>query len=54
MDIVNFDHCDMIIGTPYIRHNKVQLDFENDRVIVNGIAMPATKVTLADTDGQLH
>jgi hypothetical protein len=30
MDIVNFDHYDMIIGTPYMRCNKVQLDFENN------------------------
>jgi hypothetical protein len=30
MDIANFDRYDMIIGTPYMRHNKVQLDFEND------------------------
>jgi hypothetical protein len=54
MDIAKFDHYDMIIGTPYMRHNKVQLDFENDQVIVNRVATPATKVTLADTDGQLH
>jgi hypothetical protein len=54
MDIANFDHYNMIIGTPYMRQNKVQLDFENDQVIVNGIAMPATKVTLADTDGWLR
>jgi hypothetical protein len=54
MDIANFDRYDMIIGTPYMRHNKVQLDFENDQVIVNGVATPATKVTLADTDGRLR
>jgi hypothetical protein len=45
MDIANFDRYDMIIGTPYMRRNKVQLDFENDQVIVNRVAMPATKVT---------
>jgi hypothetical protein len=54
IDIVNFDHYDMIIGTPYMRHNKVQLDLENDQVIVNGVATPAMKVTLADTDGRLR
>jgi hypothetical protein len=30
MDIANFDCYNMIIGTPYMRHNKVELDFEND------------------------
>jgi hypothetical protein len=30
MDIANFDCYDMIIGTPYMRRNKVQLDFENN------------------------
>jgi hypothetical protein len=54
MDIANFNRYDMTIGTPYMRHNKVQLDFENDQVIVNGVATPAMKVTLADTDGRLH
>ena len=54
MDVANFDRYDMIIGTPYMRQNKVQLDFENDQVIVNGVATPATKVTLADTDGRLR
>jgi hypothetical protein len=54
MDIVNFDRYDMIIGTPYMRANKVCLDFENNIVIVNGVATPATKVLLHDTDGRLH
>jgi hypothetical protein len=54
MDIANFDHYNMIISTPYMRANKVHLDFENNQVIVNGVAPAATKVILADTDGQLR
>jgi hypothetical protein len=54
MDVANFDRYDMIIGTPYMRSNKVHLDFENDQVIVNGVATAATKVILADTDGRLR
>jgi hypothetical protein len=54
MDIANFDRYDMIIGTPFMRKNKVHLDFENDRIVINGIATPATPVELLDTDGQLR
>ena len=54
MDIANFDRYDMIVGTPFMRANRVHLDFEHDRVIVNGVATPATKVKLADTDGRLR
>jgi hypothetical protein len=53
MDIANFECYDMIIGTPYMRANKVHLDFENDQVIVNRVATAAMKVTLADTDRRL-
>ena len=54
MDITNFDRYDMIVGTPFMRANRVHLDFEHNWVIVNGVAMPATKVKLADTDGRLR
>ena len=54
MDIANFDRYDMIIGTPFMRTNKVHLDFEKDQVVVNGVATKATKVKLADTDGRLR
>jgi hypothetical protein len=54
MDIANFDRYDMIIGTPFMRANRVHLDFENDRVIVNGVATRATKVQLNDTDTRLR
>jgi hypothetical protein len=50
MDIANFDCYDMIIGTPFMRANQVQLDFENNRVIVNRVATNATKVQLNNTD----
>ena len=41
MDVANFDQYNMIIGTPFIRENKVQLDFVNDWVVVNGMAILA-------------
>ncbi|KAF8223419.1 hypothetical protein L208DRAFT_1316812, partial [Tricholoma matsutake] len=43
VDIVNFDHYDMIIGTPFMHRNKVILDFENKQVIINGTPTPAVK-----------
>jgi hypothetical protein len=36
VDIANFDHYEMIIGTPFIRRNKVVLDFGMDEVIFRG------------------
>jgi hypothetical protein len=44
LDIANFDCYDMIIGTPFMRQNKVQLDLETNQVIINGVATPATPV----------
>ena len=54
MDIANFDRYDMIIGIPFMRANRVHLDFEKDQVIVNGVATPATKTQLNDTDARLR
>ncbi|KAF8229805.1 hypothetical protein L208DRAFT_1284849 [Tricholoma matsutake] len=54
MDIVNFDCYDMIIGTPFMRANRVHLDSEHNQVIVNGVVIPAMKVELANTDGRLR
>jgi hypothetical protein len=54
VDIVNFDHYDMIIGTPFMRKNKVLLDFEKNQVIVNSVATLAIHVVLDKTDRQLH
>jgi len=54
MDIVNFDRYDMIIGTPFLRKNKVILDFIKNIVIINGKESPAVKVTAKDLDPRLH
>ncbi|KAG6870203.1 hypothetical protein C0992_000757, partial [Termitomyces sp. T32_za158] len=54
VDIANFDRYDMIIGTPFMRKNKVLLDFVNNKVIVNGIPLRAERVVLADTDSHLQ
>jgi hypothetical protein len=54
LDIVNFDHYNMIIGTPFMHANKVLLDFNKNQVIANGIATPATRVVLDTNDGRLR
>ncbi|KAG6874626.1 hypothetical protein C0992_007224 [Termitomyces sp. T32_za158] len=54
VDIANFDCYDMIIGTPFMRKNKVSLNFVNNKVIVNGTPLRAERVVLADTDGRLR
>ncbi|KAG6872090.1 hypothetical protein C0992_009871, partial [Termitomyces sp. T32_za158] len=54
VDIANFDHYDMIIGMPFMRRNKVSLDFVNNKVIVNGTPLRAERVVLVDTDGRLR
>ncbi|KAG6895552.1 hypothetical protein C0992_000658 [Termitomyces sp. T32_za158] len=48
VDIANFDRYDMIIGMPFMRKNKVLLDFVNNRVIVNGTPLRAERVVLAE------
>jgi hypothetical protein len=50
LNVANFDRYDMIIGTPFMRQNKVWLDLESNRVIVNGVATPATPVDERDID----
>lgn len=35
-DVVNIDKYDIIVGTPFMHHNKVLLDFDNKCVVVNG------------------
>ena len=49
MDIANFNCYDMIIGTLFMQVNQVHLYFEYDQVIVNRVAIPATKVLLTHT-----
>jgi hypothetical protein len=50
LDVANFDRYDMIIGTPFMRQNKVWLDLESNRVIINRVAIPATPVDKRDID----
>ena len=54
VDIANFDRYDMIIGTPWMRRNKVVLDFDTDQVLVNGVSIPAIKIKVKDLDPRLH
>ena len=54
VDITNFDRYDMIIGTPFLRKNKVILDFIKNVIIINGKESLAVKVTAKDLDPHLH
>ena len=54
VDIANFDRYDMIIGTPFLRKNKVILDFIKNVVIINGKELPAIKATAKDLDPRLR
>ena len=54
MNVTNFYQYNMIISTPFIRDNKVQLDFANDLVIINGVPILAQKLELDNTDGHLQ
>lgn len=40
-DIMNLDRYDIVVGTPFMHKHGVILDFENDKVIINGVAIPA-------------
>ncbi|KAF9545923.1 hypothetical protein CPC08DRAFT_649240 [Agrocybe pediades] len=53
VDVANFDRYDMIIGTPFMRAHKVLLDFDTNRVIVNGVAFDAERVS-PDADGRIR
>jgi len=53
VDVANFDHYDMIIGTPFMCSRKVILDFENDAVKIGNQSIPATKVLVPDTDDHI-
>jgi hypothetical protein len=50
VDIANFDRYEMIIGTPFMRKNKVILDFNNNDVLLNGKRIPAITVSTKDMD----
>jgi hypothetical protein len=50
VDIANFEHFDMIIGTPWMRKHNVLLDFTANCVVVNGCPIPAIKMANKDLD----
>jgi hypothetical protein len=50
VDIANFDRYEMIIGTPFMRRNKVLLDFDKNEVVVRGKRIPAVTVSSKDLD----
>ena len=54
VDVANFDHYDMIIGTPFMRSRKVVLDFENDSIKIGHQSISATKVLVPDTDDRIR
>ncbi|KAG6877308.1 hypothetical protein C0993_008689 [Termitomyces sp. T159_Od127] len=54
VDIANLNCYGMIIGMLFMHKNKVNLDFVNNKVIVNGVPLRAEKIVLADTDGCLQ
>jgi hypothetical protein len=54
LDVANFDLYHMIIGTLFMQQNKVWLDLESNRVIVNGIATPATPVDECNINKQIR
>lgn len=53
VDIANFDHYDMIIGTPFMRDNGVILDLKNNTIIINSKQVPALPVA-AESDMRLR
>jgi len=54
VDVANFDHYDMIIGTPFMREHGVKLDFEKNQITVAGVITPAMRVTVPDTDDRVQ
>ena len=50
VDVANFDRYDMIIGTLFMRKHGVKLDFVKNQVIIAGVATPAIKAKVPDTD----
>ena len=54
VDVVNFDHYNMIIGMPFMHSRKVILDFKNDIVRIGNKSIPAIKVLMPDTDDCMH
>jgi len=53
VDVANFDHYDMIIGTLFMHARKVVLDFEQDILRIGDQEVPATKVLVPFTDDRV-
>ncbi|KAK0494262.1 hypothetical protein EDD18DRAFT_1077400 [Armillaria luteobubalina] len=41
VDMVNIDRYNLLVGTPFMHHHGVVLDFENKYVRINGTSVPA-------------
>ena len=50
VDIANFNRYEMIVGTPFMRRNKVLLDFDKNEVIINEKRIPAIAVSTKHMD----
>jgi hypothetical protein len=50
VDIANFDRYKMIIGTPFMRTNKVILDFNKNEALLNGKRIPAITISTKEMD----
>lgn len=49
-DVVNIDRYDAIIGMPFMHRNKVVLDFDKKRILVNGHAIAGKLVDGEEAD----
>lgn len=54
VDIANFDRYDMIVGTPWMKRNKVLLDFEKNQVVIDGTPVDAIKIREKDLDPRIR
>jgi hypothetical protein len=54
VDIANLDLYDMVIGTPWMRRNKVILDLGENKITVQGTTIPALKVREKILDPRLR
>ncbi|PBK82268.1 hypothetical protein ARMGADRAFT_868434, partial [Armillaria gallica] len=49
-DVININKYDIIMGTPFMHHNNVVLDFERKCVIVNGRQIPGKMLDGEEAD----
>lgn len=54
MDLANFDRYDVVIGTPFMTRNKVNLNFETGKITVNGRDFDTLKTGDKDVDMRLR